>query len=105
MAGRDILRVLWSYGLRVIVRPDGSLALTPPELVTADLVQLAKDAKPEIEPVVRQLPAPNACEICGSSDGWRDGKTETHCGDCALLAAERLGLMRDISGLEAHRAA
>lgn len=89
-AGRDVLRVLWSEGLRVIVRPDGSLALTPPALVTADLVQLARDAKPEIESVVRALPEPNRCDICGDPDGWNDGKTQTRCTTCVQLAADRL---------------
>jgi hypothetical protein len=47
MAGRDVLRVLWSEGVRVTRRPDGSLGLAPPERVTADIRQLARDAKGE----------------------------------------------------------
>ena len=104
MAGRDVLRVLWSEGLRVVTRPDGSLSLSPSSLVTPDLVRLARDAKPEIEAVVRFLPSPNCCAICGTPVD-ADGKAETHCTDCALLAAERLGYTNDISKLEAHHAA
>ena len=104
MSGRDILRVLWSEGLRVTERPDGSLALIPPERVTADLLQLACDAKPEIAVVVAGLPAAGLCPVCGDPSGEPDLE-QAHCGDCAVIAAERLGLARDISGLEAHRAA
>jgi len=91
VSGRDILRVLWSEGLRVTERPDGSLALIPPERVTADLLQLACDAKPEIAVVVAGL-----CPVCGDPSGEPDLE-QAHCGDCALLAAERLGYVRDIA--------
>ena len=104
--------MLWSEGVCVTKRADGSLALTPPERVTPDIRQLAKDAKPAIEAVVRFLPSPNCCQICGDpTEAF--GKQLVNCTDCALIAAERLGFTRptvtnglsqDISRMEAIRA-
>lgn len=104
MAGRDVLRALWSAGLRVVKRPDGSLSLAPSDRVTPDLVRLARDAKAEIEAVVADLPAVGRRPICGDSGGYPD-KAQAHCTTCAPIAAERLGLTHDISGMESCRAA
>lgn len=99
MAGRDVLRVLWSEGVRVTKRSDGSLGLAPPELVTADIRHLARDARSEIEAVVQFLPSPNCCQICGTPV-YADGLSLTNCTDCALIAAERMGLTQALHGYD-----
>ncbi len=97
MSARDVLRAIWSSGVTVTTRPDGSLALVPSQRVTPDVLQLASTAKPEIAAVITELPAPGCCPICGDSTGWPN-TAQLHCVACALLAAERLGLHpRDIS--------
>jgi len=95
-AGQDILRVLLSEGVRVQRRADGSLALIPPERVTSAIIQLAKDAKPEIAAALDHLPAPGRCPICGDPTGWPE-KTQLHCVTCGLIACERLDGAHDIS--------
>lgn len=90
--GRSALRTLWSYGVRVTKRADGSLALTPPENVTPELRQLAIDAKPDIAAVVAELPAHGRCPVCGTNTGHPDIE-QLHCTDCALIAAERRGYL------------
>ena len=72
-------------------RTDGTLALVPTERVTADIVQLARDAKPAIVELMAALPAPGHCPICGASNGWGaiDGTTTAQCVSCALIAVNR----------------
>lgn len=91
-----VLRVLWSEGVRVAKRPDGSLGLIPSELVTPDILQLAKDAKPEIAAAMAALPSGGSCPICGSSTGHAD-LDQLHCVDCALIGLERVCAELDIS--------
>jgi hypothetical protein len=90
MAGVDVLRCLWAFGeVRVTTRADGALSLVPSANVTPELVQLAKDARAEIAAVVRELPAPGRCSICGAPTGWPE-KTGLHCGDCMGIGLERV---------------
>jgi len=77
--------LLW-YGIRIRRRDDGSLALTPSELVTPDVLELARAVKPEIEALLAELPAPGRCPICGDPTGWPDSTT-AHCTQCALIRA------------------
>lgn len=86
--GRSALRTLWSYGVRVTKRLDGSLALTPQENVTPELRRLAIDAKTDILVIVFDLPAPGRCPICGDETG-HDDKHQLNCTDCALLTVDR----------------
>jgi NAD-dependent DNA ligase len=94
--GRDVLRTLLGEGVRVQRRQDGSFGLIPSDRVTPDLLQLARDAKPQITAIVSTIPAPNACEVCGSPTGWNDGKTQTKCVGCASIVAERWFLDRGL---------
>lgn len=91
-----MLRLIWAEGVTVTTRTDGTLALVPTERVTADIVQLARDAKPAIAELMATLPAAGCCPICGASTGWGeiDGSTTANCVSCALIVAERLGLGR-----------
>lgn len=94
--GVAVIRLLWCEGLRIRRRDDGSLALVPSELVAPDLLQLARDAKAEIEAAITALPAGGRCPICGEPNGW-DEKTQLHCTACAEIAAARRRNTDDIS--------
>lgn len=98
MAGRDVLRVLWGEGVRVTY-VDSVPRLTPPELITPEILGLATFAKPEIIAVVRDLPAPGRCPICG--DPHNDPGAQAHCTDCSLIAFERYWAMGGRGGFEA----
>src|SRR4051812_29048058 len=99
MSARDVLRVLWGESVRVTRRDDGTLALVPIERVTPDVLQFARDAKPEIIELLATLPAPGRCPICGDQNGWLDlnGSTTAHCVTCAQIAADRYLEECDIS--------
>lgn len=73
-------------------KDDGSLVLVPAELVTSDVLALAKDAKAEILELVSILPRAGHCPICGDPNSWLDlnGSITAHCVDCAQIAADRL---------------
>lgn len=88
MAGRDVLRLLFAEGVRVVMREDGPRLIAEPGCeITPDVIELARQAKPEILPIVAELPAPGRCRICGWQGIWKSA--EALCSVCACRANER----------------
>src|SRR3954470_19330663 len=87
--GREVLRELWAAGVRVELCGE-RFRLTPLGLAGDDLRDRLRAHRADVAAIVRQLPAPDRCQICGDPTGWNDGKLFANCTRCALVAAERV---------------
>ena len=85
-----LLRDFWRLGVRVQLHED-RFRLVPPGIAPESLRHVLREHRSDVAALVLELPAPGRCPICSDPTGWPE-KTQLHCTDCALSAAERLGL-------------
>ena len=95
-AAAEVVRGFWRAGIRL--RADGGrICLTPGDSVTAEMSARLAAHHADVLLLLETLPAPDRCRICGDATGWAEGRMHAHCTACALVAAERIGLLPGVS--------